>query len=473
MKFRNHVLVTAIILAVYQPAMAQTVVVDKISSSETNMDHMAGERESRLYYKMGGARPVSEPPSQAAEIKLGGSAVIGPGYSCGKFDPVNSLQNFFNNLEKGLDNAVKTIENAATSAIAALPMMAVQRNSPGLYEMLQNNIFRAEEKWRFSAMSCQEMERRIAQGQNPYKAYMEYSQGESLQEEAMSNPDAVTAMDNVAQGGGDSGFYMPVPDKGIVKAGGKNQEPIKPVTSTTIAGYNMLMGSSDITSTSKPLDMQTEYETQGQMARHFSTPTEMADWVSTVVGEDEVYTTNSPKSPPQTKAATGLVVKASHTQDSIKTILYEARRVDDKSSQEDLLRKLPSTGSVNITPDLMKRIRSHGPGVEGMLLHNLAGEMALASEIEKALVARRALMVGLSERNIASASPVREEVERKIARLEKDIDQAMFEYRLRKELVSDLATTIYEEDVEGVRQTIKEKRSELPELRNVKSKNED
>ncbi|MBE0471928.1 MAG: hypothetical protein IBX55_20770, partial [Methyloprofundus sp.] len=203
------------------------------------------------------------------------------------------------------------------------------------------------------------------------------------------------------------------------------------------------------------------------------TPTEMADWVSTVVGEDEVYTTNSPKSPPQTKAATGLVVKASHTQDSIKTILYEARRVDDKSSQEDLLRKLPSTGSVNITPDLMKRIRSHGPGVEGMLLHNLAGEMALASEIEKALVARRALMVGLSERNIASASPVREEVERKIARLEKDIDQAMFEYRLRKELVSDLATTIYEEDVEGVRQTIKEKRSELPELRNVKSKNED
>lgn len=440
MKFKHRLLFVTVALTLYQPAQAQTVVFEKIDKDAVNAEHMKGSRESRLYYKLGGARPVSEPPSKSAEIKLGGTAEIGPGYSCGKFNPTASLQNFFKNLQDGLDEASNTIQNAATSAIQSLPLMIIQRNSPGLYELLQNNLFRAEEKWRLSAMSCQEMERRIAMGQNPYKKYLEHAQGEALQEEAMSNPDAVSAMKKVEQDGGDKGFYLPVPGEGVKKVGGVNQPLIKPVSSASVAGYNILIGrGDDVTNLTKPTEPH-------QITRTFPTPQSLADWLTNVVGEQETYTSATPSRTPNSKAPAGLTVEASKLQDDIKTQLFKILAMADTEDKNEAISNLPSTASVEVTADLLSQMSTKfNADMSALMVHNLAGELALASEIEKALIARRALMVGISEHNISTATPVREDVEQKIARLEKDIERAMFEYRLRKELVSDLATKIYDE----------------------------
>lgn len=468
MHAQRRLLIASILIALSQSTVAQTVVIDKINSDKANMEHMSGERESRLYYKMGGARPVSEPPSQSAEIKLGGSAVIGPGYSCGQFDPINGLQNFFNNLERGLDNAVNTVQNAATSAIASLPMMLIQRNSPGLYEMLQNNIFRAEEQWRFSAMSCQEMERRIAQGQNPYKKYLEFAQGETLQEEAMSNPDATTAMKNVETGGGDNGFYMPVPDKGIIKVGGLNQDPIKPLTYTAVVGYNLIIGT-EITNITEPHSILSQYESQGALIEHFPDPLSLAEWLVMVLGEEEIYTTDSPKSEPETKSALGLMVSSYRASDRIKSILNKVRQAVNREEKVKILRESSEHSALDVTPELLSQVEGFGVGVEGMFLHNLAGELAIKSTIEKAELARRALIIGLSEPNIANIGPVQDEVWRKLSVLQREMEQLVFEYRIKKELVNDLANIAYEEDIEDIKQNIQEKRAQMPQLKNTEA----
>lgn len=465
MKIKHPLLLSAISIALSSVAQAQTVVIDKINSSETSMEHMSGERESRLYYKMGGARPVSEPPSQAAEIKLGGSAVIGPGYSCGKFDPTSGLENFFKDIEEGIENAEKVVQYAATSAIGAAPLILMQRNSPGAYEMLQNNLFKAEEKWRFSAMSCQEMERRIAQGQNPYKKYLEFAQGEALQEEAMSNPDATTAMENVESGGGDNGFYMPVPDKGVVKVGGLDQDPIKPLTYTAVVGYNLIMGT-NITNTSEPSELLTEYESQGALADHFPDPLALAEWLVMVLGEEDIYTTDSPASEPQTKSALGLMVVSYRASDRIRSILYDVKRETNREEKVKILRESSSHRALDVTPELLSQIEEFGPGVEGMFLRNLAGELAIKSTIEKAELARRALIVGLSEPNIANIGPVQDEVWKKLGVLQKEMEQLIFEYRIKKELVNDLANIAYEGDIEGIKQKVQEKRSKVPQFKN-------
>lgn len=466
MKIRYPLLLSAITLALSSNVtLAQTVVLEQVDNSEASMEHMSGERESRIYYKMGGARPVSTPPSQSAEITLGGSAVISPGYSCGNFDPSSTLQNFFNNIQQQLEGVGNMMQQAATSAVAALPMMLVQRNSPGVYEVLQSNVLRMEEKWRFSAMSCQEMERRIAQGQNPYKKYLEFAQGEALQEEAMSNPDATTAMENVESGGGDNGFYMPVPDKGVVKVGGLDQDPIKPLTYTAVVGYNLIMGT-DITNTSEPSELLTEYESQGTLADHFPDPLALAEWLVMVLGEEDIYTTNSPASEPQTTSALGLMVVSYRASDRIRSILYDVKREKNREEKVKILRESSNHRALDVTPELLSQIEEFGPGVEGMFLRNLAGELAIKSTIEKAELARRALIVGLSEPNIANIGPVQDEVSKKLSILSKEMEQLIFEYRIKKELVNDLANIAYEGDIEGIKQKVQERRSQVPQFKN-------
>lgn len=457
---------TALLVAAIYPTAHATTVFDYNEKTEPPKEptHMRMDRESRIYYKIGGLVPISEPPSQSAEIKLGFSAVWNPGYSCGKFDPTDTLNNFFENTKKQVEDAIKMTEYAVNSAVAALPLLILQRNMPGLYELLQGNILRFEETFRFSVMSCQEMERQIAKDQNPYKRYMEYAQSVSLQEEAMSNPNAVDAMEKVAKGGGDSGFYIPVPDKGIIKAGGKNQEPIKPITSTAVVGYNMMVGRSDITNTGELKGSDSKYS-NGTLSNHFPTPKALAEWLATVVGEDDIYTTNSPSQSPQSIAATGLIFTAHQSQIRVERQLQDIKQIIDIEEQRQVLLKWSKGGAVDITPSLLSRISDLGPAVEGMFIKNLAGELALASSIEKAQIARRVLLVGLSEPNISMVKPVQDDVLSKIRMLEKDIEQLVFEYRLKKELVSGLANIAYNEEMSKLKQNVREKGQSIPDFK--------
>ena len=61
--------------------------------------------DSLWYYEIGGAEPVSVPANlSVVSITLGGSAQLGLGYSCGKFDPVAAVTNTLNSISAGVDN---------------------------------------------------------------------------------------------------------------------------------------------------------------------------------------------------------------------------------------------------------------------------------------------------------------------------------------------------------------------------------
>ena len=66
------------------------------------------------YYEIGGAEPVSVPANPAVvSTTLGGSAQLGLGYSCGKFDPVAAVTNTLNDIGSGVDNMM----NAMTAGL--------------------------------------------------------------------------------------------------------------------------------------------------------------------------------------------------------------------------------------------------------------------------------------------------------------------------------------------------------------------
>jgi len=93
------------------------------------------------YYEIGGAEPVSRPPNPSVtSVTLGGSIELGLGYSCGKFDPVAAVTNTLNQIKSGASSMMNAMITAASSAIAALPALILQRANPGLYDLFQNAL---------------------------------------------------------------------------------------------------------------------------------------------------------------------------------------------------------------------------------------------------------------------------------------------------------------------------------------------
>ena len=134
--------------------------------------------DSLWYYEIGGAQPVSTPLNPSVvSVTLGGSAQLGLGYSCGKFDPVTAITNTLNEIGAGVDRMMGAMTAAATSAIAALPALILQRANPGLYDLFQNALIKAEETLRLATKSCEQMEAEIAQGKNPYADLVVLSKG--------------------------------------------------------------------------------------------------------------------------------------------------------------------------------------------------------------------------------------------------------------------------------------------------------
>ncbi len=125
------------------------------------------------YYEIGGAEPVSAPANPSVvSVTLGGAASLTWGHSCGKFDPTIAVTHTLNQIAAGADRMMNAMTNAATAAIAALPALILQRANPGLYDLFQNALLRAEATLELATKSCEQMEAEIAAGKNPYADLM-------------------------------------------------------------------------------------------------------------------------------------------------------------------------------------------------------------------------------------------------------------------------------------------------------------
>ncbi len=416
------------------------------------------QQNSKFYYKIGGARPLSYPPANYTTFNLGGVLKFGAGYSCGNFDPFLSIDDFMGDLDA--DKVMNYAESTITGMITGLPLLYLQRNHPDIYQMFQTNIFRAEEIFKFESKSCEQIEREIASGKNPYKDWEIFSQGNNLQEKTSgSTPSSATkVMEEVKEDGGDKGIYLPKPGASVTKLGGKNQDPIDMTRIGTIVGYNTMLQRPNTAIWAPSSATQTSTE----LVRVFKEPEDIEEWTKKTIGYQEIFTTDSPNRTPKTVPGKGLVTQASENQKTVREKLTKALNEKSSINREQLLSSLASSG-LYITEDFANRINNNR--ARPLIIDALSAEIALNQEIDKALLARRALLTSLSEKNIAAASVATEAIEKDIKKIETEIERAMFEYRLRKELVSDLANFVYESGDQPVRTPRSEGGNRLPSFK--------
>lgn len=389
----------------------------------------APTEDSLWYYEIGGAEPVSAPANPlVTSVTLGGSAQLGLGYSCGKFDPVAAVTNTLNDIGSGVDNMLNAMTAAASAAIAALPALILQRANPGLYDMFQNALLKAEETMQLATKSCEQMEAEIAKGKNPYADLISLSKGNDWKlQMGIGGNDAVTAKEAVETSNGNNG----VPWVGG-QAGGSGQPVLEFTGDIVRAGYNLNMNR-PVTATGPVPPAATT-----RLSEVWATPVDARNWVVDVVGENIVTTCDTCRK--DSIPGTGLLPKL-YQESSAVTV--EIQNLVGGATPPTLanLENITAPG-VAITRQVIEAIREMPASEQSLIMGRLVSEISTARTVEKALFARRLLLTGRQVPEVYATEVAREHADTSIAELDKEIENLLFETRVRKEVVSDTVSML-------------------------------
>lgn len=399
---------------------------------------------SSLYYRLGGGSPVGQAPHRGA-LSLQLTSGVRANYSCGKFDIGASWSQLMNQIQ----NLGATVTGAVQAGIAALPLYIFQRAQPGLYQLFQNFSQKADLLISASLKTCEEMESQIKAGKDPYEEYVALAKGDAWKVRAAAAGDVVQAKydinkDEVAQKAGINWVYGQ-------KAGGSGTAPIQPIRDLAIAGYNITLNKS--ASSLSTANYGSSSLSSTRLVQAFPTPEAMAKWSSEVLGDQRIYLCTQGAGCPEptsTVSATGLSPKF---ETELDTVLPTMRTLAAGSSQSQSELAKVSAPGMAISPQLMDAVRKLPADMRSVAVTRLSQEIAMHKVIDKALIARNALISGMSLPQVAAAIPVSTEAQSKVDRLTQYINDMMFEFRIRKEMTGDTALAIMNNDINQGRQS--------------------
>jgi integrating conjugative element protein (TIGR03755 family) len=396
----------------------------------------AQSRNSALYYQMGGSAPsglanyksnVSNQLGLAADLRLN--------YSCGKFDIGFSWSTIMN----GLSSLGSAISGAISAGIAALPMYIFQRAQPGLHNLFQTYSAKADLLISASLKTCEEMEKSIKAGNNPYQEFVDSAKDTAWRTRASLKGDVVaakTAIDKNEEGQKNGVSWV----FGGAKAGGIGTQPLRPVRDLSVAGYNVTLNRAPSVAATTPGTVG------ARLVGTFPTPESLASWTTQVLGDKQIYLCEGIVNCPAattSSTATGLGPRLDAeldiTRSTLGTLLASSG-VDNGAALNSI-----ATPGMAITPQLLEALRAMPPDTRALAAGRLAHELAMQRVIDKALMARSVLLAGLSLPEVPAAGNVTKDIEGKVARLTQLIEDLMFEHRIRKEMTSNTALSILED----------------------------
>ncbi|MBG7030782.1 integrating conjugative element protein [Pseudomonas aeruginosa] len=380
-----------------------------------------------VLYSIGGGRAVSM--GGAGNMQ---SIGVGVGWNsnliCGDMSITTTLQNQLNGITNGFQTIMSNVIQNATSAVASLPALIIQRADPGLYNLLTNGLLQARLDFDRSKMTCRAIANRMADMAGGQAGWDQLAEGMALRD-AVSSTDAVSAIERAESNKGNNG----VPWVGGGNAGGSGQSSIKVVGDVTRAGYNLLNGRSATDTSSIARSACGNRLT----CQTWSSPQAAADWATRVLGEREQRTCeNCTKT--QTTPGVGLTPMIQEEYETKRQALQELVT----GARPTTLANLDAAGSSSlpITRGVIEALRDEPD--QDVLGRRLASEAALSSVLEKALLLQRTLLTGKKEPNVAANELAVQAVDQENSALEQEINNLKTELELRRTLAGNSAMAI-------------------------------
>ncbi len=386
-----------------------------------------------VFYRIGGGSAVSMSTTSNMQ-----SLGVGLGWNnnliCGDMSLTTTLQNQLNGVTNGFQSIMSNVIQNATSAVASLPALIIQRADPGLYNLLTNGVLQARLDFDRSKMTCRAMATQMANLAGGQIGWDQLAEGMALKQ-SVTSTDAVSAIDQAEASHGDNG----VPWVGGSSAGGAGQSPIKVVGDVTKAGYNLLNGRS-VTDTSS---IDSSSCGTNLTCQTWSSPQAAADWATRVLGEREEQTCQD-CTKTQTTPGVGLTPLI---QEEYQTKLQALKDLVS-GAKPTTPTNLSAAGSdaLPVTRGVIEALRDEPD--QDLLGQRLASEVALSSVLEKALLLQRTLLAGKNEPNVAANQLAQQAVGQENGTLEQEITNLKTELDLRRELAGNAAMTIIRRDAE-------------------------
>ena len=286
---------------------------------------------------------------------------------------------------------------------------------------------------RSASKSCEQMQSDMARGENPFDRWLTLSKSYSWRDQmgksqtGNDSVDVLQAMNIVDNKGGDGG----VPWVGGQNAGGRDQPPILVVSDVVKAGYNIEQGR-DPTSNDQG-------QSDTRVAQVWKSPAEAVDYARAVLGDVKVETKNNADREAQPGHGLGPKIE----QDRQDGLVALSKLVNGNTTPSpDELAKVSAPGT-QLNRDVVETIRRLQPQERAVVVGKLAAERATAANVERAMMLRRLLLTGYQEPHVF-ASAAGPEIQRMVAVIDREVDQILYETRVRKELFANTAGTVLE-----------------------------
>ncbi len=388
--------------------------------AEAAVPTITSSKNSLIYYEIGGA-PSAPATGLTQTYPIGVGGTFGLGYSCGKFDPKFSVRNTLDNLR----DKIVTLKDAALGSLAGLPGAQLCKANSLLCQLNQDFTARAEELFRVSIKSCEQLEDIARKGGDPWGEWIEIGKAEEWNKQSSQGKSPSSVKKSIAKSKGTSGVTW----IGGKKAGGKGQPPIHPIEDTAKAAFNIL--SKRPISESRAISTRT----QTRLSKNWSTPAQAARWITNVVGDQEIRLTDdsTPKSSPGLGLLPLVEPERAEVYESLQTLINSA---SISSSELDKL----SSSSIRVTPQLIDALRRHP--MSDIMIERISNDLALSRVVDQAMLARRLLITGSGIPEVTANSPASAKVEKSVQTLEREVEHLLFERDTRKRLVSDTLAII-------------------------------
>ena len=375
-----------------------------------------------LYYLLGGFKAAEPPASIFSGLGPIRSGLNVPGAFCGSFNPAIDVENILSNQ---LSETLASLSSFPQTIVGALPGSILCRAQPGMCQLLQHYVVRAENKWNIAVKSCEETVQNASEYSGPYHDWIQVSKSQKWQQQAAMGSNATTAKKQVDQ---TDGCVVWV---GGESSGCKGKQPIWPTSDTVMAGWCLLQEQNGKCSSAPP---SYSSASESRLRSVWPTPMLASKWVTDVLGDHKVQVGESTSS----IIGTGLLPKideeTNRIQEELVEIVYSASPPLD-STLDNL-----STTQVFISSTVIEALRDLPD--RDLLIARISNEVALSRVINKAFLARRLLLSGMMEPNIQAAGTVTESIHKKIDLLEHEINRATFETQIHRRLIADTALNI-------------------------------
>ncbi len=387
---------------------------------------------SPFYYRMGGGQSSARASTRYDYYPLGVDGNSGLGYSCGAFDPQLAIDNTLSDWENAFSNIPESVLNSATAHMMSLPSYLMARANPDMYNMVNNNLWGAQDQLKISTQSCEALESQIARGEDPYKDWQMVSTSSDWKNFMQKGGDINEAKQTIDKAEGKNGLPWVNGDY----AGGEGQPPIHVIHDTTLAGYNVLL-KRELDDTSTP----SQTPENAHLTAYFSSPEEPTDWVVNVVGDVNVTTYSEGEK--YSKLGVGLPPAIEHYTAQIQETLQGLVDGSIPTTSENLS-KVSAPGMMMNTM-VLTSIRELPESQQTMVIQKLAQESATLYVLEQTLLARRLLNAGMQVPEIRQVPPAVREIERAKEELQREMDEVIYNMEIRRNMMGDTLFTLLED----------------------------